>query len=299
MVSKKIVAATAVATVGVSAQVDGIISSILTQISNGIVAGRSSGVDSASASSEVAEIISVLNQNSDITNLLTAAASGVLGGISSDGVISLVNGAKSSIAAFEGSEDYVTLESLVSAHSSDFDPASALASVSANLSPVLGLVLPPIYSLSSTDSNVASAVNEASTLISGIFSALGLATDRAAATTSASAEASSTAEATSTAAATSASETASASESAAESTSEAASASASASASESAAGTAGTTKASESTASIVTKSVSSSKTGVASATGASSTTLSQVNGQSTLKGGIIAAGVVAAGALLL
>lgn len=271
MVSKKIVTAAAVATVGVNAQVDGIIKSIVTQISNGLVAGRKSGVEEAQASSEVAEIIAALNKNSDVQNLLTSAANVVLDGINSDGVINLVSGAKASLSAFEGSGDYQTVSSLIAAHITDLDASAGLASVSKNLAPVLNLVIPPISSLSAGDKNVASAIDMALTDAYALLGKFGLGPDAGAAAP----------------------------------TSAAGSASASATeASSSAQATA------EGTASIITKAVSSSHaageaathTGSAAATGVaapSNTDVAQVNGQTALKGGVVAAGLVAAGALLI
>lgn len=306
MVSAKIVTASAIAAVGVSAQVDGVISSIVTQISNGLVAGRKSGVPESQASSEIAEIVAALKKNSDVENLLTSAANLVLGGLQSDGIVKLAAGAKASLAAFEGSGDYQTVVSLISAHVSDLDTKAGFASVTMNLAPILNLVIPPISSLSVGDQNVASAVNEIEGLALGLLGKVGLigGVDTPAATASATASATTTpadtAAGTSTESATSATATASIitdaiSSSVAETTDTAAG-----SAAGSAAGT---------TASVVASSVATSGSSVettlssavesSSSTSTETSSISQVNGQTTLKGSVFAVAIVAAGALLI
>lgn len=287
MVSKKVVAAAAIATVGVSAQVDAIIKSVAAQISNGLVAGRKSGVPESKAASEVGEIMSALNKNSDIQNLLTTVANCVLDGINSQGVVSIGSVAQASLAGFEGSQDYQTVSSLIAAHVTDLDPAAGFKSVSQNLAPVLNLVLPPISSLSAGDQNVASAVNNVKSMAVSVFAKFGLLGE---VTTTSSKPASSTA------GTSSASATASASKSGSTSPSP----SGSSSRSGSSRGTA--------TASIITKGVSTSgksastnapKTSSVLPTVAPTTSVPQVNAQIALQGGAFVAGVVAAGALLL
>lgn len=148
------------AAAGANAQMDGIISSIAGQISAGLVSGRASGVPESQAASEVSEILGIFNANTDVKNLLSQGAGLVLGGINSDGVISLASAAKASISALENSNDGKSLEALISAHASDLDATKAFTIITSNLSPVLGLVLPQIASLSQGDQKVASAVND-------------------------------------------------------------------------------------------------------------------------------------------
>lgn len=281
MVSKKVVAAAAIATVGASAQVDAIIKSVAAQISNGLVAGRKSGVPESKAASEVGDIMSALEKNSDIQNLLTSVANCVLDGINSQGVVSIASVAQASLAGFEGSQDYQTVSSLIAAHVTDLDPAAGFASVSHNLAPILGLVLPPISSLSAGDQNVASAVNNVKNMAVSVFAKFGLLGEVA---TTSNMPASSTL------------------------SSASASASGSASGSSSALGPNRGTSA-PTTASIITKVVSSSSGKSASTnapkastvlpTVAPTTSVPQVNGQIALQGGAFVVGVVAAGALLL
>lgn len=159
MVSKTVLAATVVAAAGANAQLDGIISSIAGQISAGLVAGRRDGVPESQAASEVAQILTVLNGNSDVKNLLSQAGGLVLGGINSSGVVSFASAAQASIAALIGSPDGTTLDALISSHGSDLNGPKAFSIISGNLSPVLNLVVPQISSLSAGDANVASAVN--------------------------------------------------------------------------------------------------------------------------------------------
>lgn len=160
MVSKNIVAATVVAAAGANAQmVDGIISSLAAQISNGLVAGRKSDVPESQVASEVGEIMAIVHTNSELQNVFTEAAGMVLGGINSDGVISFISLAEASIAAFQQGEDGKSFDSLVSKHITDLDAPKALDNVQNNLAPVLNLVVPQVSSLSAGDENVASAVN--------------------------------------------------------------------------------------------------------------------------------------------
>lgn len=286
MVSKKIVAAAAVASVGANAQASAVVTSILGQISNGIVAARKSGVNSEQAGSEVAEIMTALNANTDISNLVNSAANMVLGGISSDGVIKLIDGAKTSLAAWKESDDYNTVYSLFGKYASDLNTDVVVASVSSNLSPVLALVIPPISSLSASDQTVASSVNMAVTDVSALYSTL----INASASGSASASASASATASATATATG-SESASASGSASESASKSSSESASKSASESSSASASST-ASKSSSAQASSNVTASST-------PATTSSTQNNGQSKLQAGAIVVGIAAAGALLL
>lgn len=312
MVSKKVLATTAIATAGVSAQVDGIVKSIAAQISSGMVAARKSGVDEAQAGSEVNDILTAINKNSDIQGLFTTAANIVLGGLNSDAIVTLLSAAKASLSGFDGSPDFSTVASLVSADVSDFDPSAGFENVSKNLGPVLGLVIPPISSLSATDSGVASQVNGLIGDATGLLGKLGLVGGSASASTTAessSDSASSTTESSATdssatetsATETSATETSATDSSATETSTVESSATATSEAVETSSDSAaGVT--SEGTASIITKAVSSSHTDSAVATESTEPTsslVSQVNGQAALKGGVLAAGVVAAGALLL
>lgn len=265
MVSKRIIAATAVATVGANAQVGGIVTSIVGQISAGLVAGRASGADSAQVASEVGQIISALNANTDVDNLFTEAAQFVLGGIDSAGVISIIGAASASLAAFEGSPDFSSVLSLVGAHISDLNPDAAIASVSANLSPVLGLVLPPISSLSAGDATIAAAVNGAVATVEGLYSTLLAAGGSKSSSAAASSVASSSAAASFVASSAAASSTVKSS---------------------AAASSAKATAAATSVAHV-------------SSTNSTSTSLAQVNGVAPLKTGAVVAGVFAAGALLL
>lgn len=293
MVSKSVIATAVVASVGVSAQVDGIISSIVAQISNGIVAGRKSDVPEEQAASEVAQIITAINANADIQDLFTKAAGVVLGGINSDGVIQLVDTARSSLAAFEGSDDFKSADSLIGKYITDLDPSAAIASVQANLSPVLGLVLPPIQSLSSAHEDVAASVEEVKTVGVSLLSKVGLLGTRPAETSeAASTSAVETSEAASSAAASSAAPSSAAASSAAPSSAAPSSAAASSAAPSS---HAVSSKAPEST-THVTKPATSS---VATVSAAPSSSIEQVNGGVAIQGGILAAGFVAAGALLL
>jgi hypothetical protein len=277
MVSKTVIATAVIATVGVTAQVDGIINSIVTQISNGIVAGRQSNVPQAQAGSEVAQIITAINGNSDIQNLFTKAANVVLGGINSDGVLQLVDTARSSLAAFEGSDDFKSVDSLIGKYITDLNPPAAIASVQANLSPILGLVLPPIQSLSKAHQNVAASVEEVKTVGVSLLNRVGLLGTRAAASEAAS---------------TSAVETSSvAASSAAPSSAPASSAAPTSSAA------ASSSKAPESSTTPATKPATSSAHSTIAA--ATSSSITQVNGGIAVQGGILAAGFVAAGALLL
>lgn len=303
MVSKSVIATAVVASVGVSAQVDGIISSIVAQISNGIVAGRKSDVPEEQAASEVAQIITAINANADIQDLFTKAAGAVLGGINSDGVIQLVDTARSSLAAFEGSDDFKSADSLIGKYITDLDPSAAIASVQANLSPILGLVLPPIQSLSSAHEDVAASVEEVKTVGVSLLSKVGLLGTRAAETSeAASTSAAETSEAASSAAASSAAPSSAAASSAAPSSAAPSSAAASSAAPSSAAASSAapsshavSSKAPEST-THVTKPATSS---VATVSAAPSSSIEQVNGGVAVQGGILAAGFVAAGALLL
>lgn len=298
MVSKSVIATAVVASVGVSAQVDGIISSIVAQISNGIVAGRKSDVPEEQAASEVAQIITAINANADIQDLFTKAAGVVLGGINSDGVIQLVDTARSSLAAFEGSDDFKSADSLIGKYITDLDPSAAIASVQANLSPVLGLVLPPIQSLSSAHEDVAASVEEVKTVGVSLLSKVGLLGTRPAETSeAASTSAVETSEAASSAAASSAAPSSAAASSASPSSAAPSSAAASSAAPSSAAPSshAVSSKAPEST-THVTKPATSS---VATVSAAPSSSIEQVNGGVAIQGGILAAGFVAAGALLL
>ncbi|VVT54605.1 uncharacterized protein SAPINGB_P004159 [Magnusiomyces paraingens] len=185
MVSKTLFTAAVVAAVGANAQLDGIISSIAAQISNGLVSGRKDGVPESQAASEVGEILSVINRNSDVQNLFSEAGGLVLGGINSNGVISFASAAQASLAALQGSEDGKTLEALISSHGSDLDGPKAYTIITNNLSPVLNLVIPQISSLSAGDQNVASAVNQLTDAAKGVVAKYGLDGSSAAPATSA------------------------------------------------------------------------------------------------------------------
>ncbi|KAF5092554.1 hypothetical protein D0Z03_002809 [Geotrichum reessii] len=282
MVSKSAIAFSALTIICVSAQVDGIISSIVTEISNGIVAGRKTNVPEAQAGSEVGQIITALNANTDIQDILTKAANVVLDGINSDGVIGFVNAARSSLAAFEASPDFKSVDSLIGKYVTDLDPPAAISSVNANLAPILGLVLPPIQSLSSAHKDVGASVEEVKTVGISLLNRVGLLGTQAAASEP---TVTSAAEISSTAAFPSVSMTSAAHASSGASVSSAAAAST----------TTSFAVASSETTSHVTKTATTSS----SLATAVSSSVTQVNGGTFVQGGILAAGFVAAGALLL
>lgn len=283
MVSKTAITLSALSVVCVSAQVDGIISSIVAEISNGIVAGRKTNVPEAQAGSEVGQIITALNANTDVQNILTQAANVVLDGINSDGVIGFVNAARSSLAAFEGSPDFKSVDSLIGKYVTDLNPPAAISAVNANLAPILGLVLPPIQSLSSAHKDVGASVEEVKTIGVSLLNRVGLLGTQPAASEP---TVTSAAEIRSTAASPSVSMTSAAHASSGASVSSAAVASP----------TTSFVVASSETTNHVTKPATSSSSSPVTVV---SSSVTQVNGGTFVQGGILAAGFVAAGALLL
>lgn len=260
----KYVLAIFLAVAGVNAQFDEIISSIAGQISAGLVSGRRDSVAESQAKSEVDQIMNIVTNNSDMKNLFSEGAGLVLGGINSKAVVSFASAAQASLTALEGSNDGKSLDGLISSHGSDLDVTKAFTIIESNLSPVLGLIVPQISSLSGGDQTVASAVNGLTSAAISLVGKFGL-LDNAAATSAASSAASSVSSA-----------VASATSSAASATSAASSVASSAA----------------SSASSAVKSSSAAPTDTAS--GTTSSTITQINGQNKNSIGLVVAGAAAA-----
>ncbi|ODQ68676.1 hypothetical protein NADFUDRAFT_81548 [Nadsonia fulvescens var. elongata DSM 6958] len=107
----------------VSAQFESI-NSLLSQVSQDLVDGRSADIPSSQASSEVSSFIAAITGNSDVTNMFKSFysyAANTANAINTDGLIELAQQASSSLAAYGDSDDFKTLQSLIAVKSSNYD----------------------------------------------------------------------------------------------------------------------------------------------------------------------------------
>ncbi|ODQ64871.1 hypothetical protein NADFUDRAFT_83034 [Nadsonia fulvescens var. elongata DSM 6958] len=149
-----------------------IVASIANGISQGIVDARSSGVPSAEASAEISSLMAAFTGNTDVANVLNSAVSVVVGGINTSNLVELAQQAMSSFAAFSDSDNFKTVDAMISAKGSNYDLDQALINVESNLAPVFALITPQIEALPS-NAQVDGAVNSVLVIGAGLAAQVG------------------------------------------------------------------------------------------------------------------------------
>lgn len=131
---------------------------LLGAISSGIVAARSSGVPEAKAKTEVANLMTAIFKNPNMSGLAKEAALFLSGNMDDDTVMLFMQDAVIALSKYQDTDSYKTARRLVTNYRTDIDTMNALDSVSKHIGAPLARAASAIDSVTRRDASAAHLV---------------------------------------------------------------------------------------------------------------------------------------------
>lgn len=147
---------------------------LLGAISSGIVAARSSGVPEAKAKTEVANLMTVILKNPNMSGLAKEAALFLSGNMDDDTVMLFMQHAVIALSKYQDTDSYKTARRLVTNYRTDIDTMNALASVSKHIGAPLARAASAIDSMTRSDASAAHLVEAGIAQGSSILNGFGI-----------------------------------------------------------------------------------------------------------------------------